>query len=129
MPRYLSTLSVWLFVLALAFVPIVGVVSAGEADVVKVAVKRGTDGSYRFDVTVAHDDGGWAHYANKWEVIGVDGAVLATRVLAHPHVHEQPFTRSLGGVTIPDGVTTVTVRAGDSVHGLGGKEIVVSLPE
>jgi hypothetical protein len=54
--------------------------------------------------------------------------VLGTRNLAHPHVDEQPFTRSATGVVIPEDVRSVTVRANDSVHGYGGAEILVELP-
>jgi hypothetical protein len=57
-----------------------------------------------------------------------DGEVMAVRELAHPHVNEQPFTRSLGAVAIPDDVGSVTIRARDSVHGYGGREITIELP-
>lgn len=100
---------------------------AGAADVENVAVRKNNDGSYNFDVTVRHADAGWDHYANRWDVVGPDGTVLGTRVLLHPHVDEQPFTRSLGGVEVPEGVTSVTIRAHDSVHKLGGAEIKVEL--
>jgi hypothetical protein len=43
-------------------------------------------------------------------------------------VNEQPFTRSLGGVVIPDGVRAVIVRAHDKVHGHGGITVEVELP-
>ncbi|MGM0561963.1 MAG: hypothetical protein ACQETX_12945 [Pseudomonadota bacterium] len=99
----------------------------GEADVLEVQV-NGTEGIYRFEVSVRHADEGWDHYADAWEIIGPDGEVIATRELAHPHVEEQPFTRSLPSVEIPDGLTEVTVRARDSVHGYGGEEITVELP-
>ena len=101
---------------------------AGGADVVDVRVTRSGD-AYRFDVTVAHADTGWDHYANAWEVSTPDGTVLGVRTLHHPHVDEQPFTRSLGGVRIPDGVTEVIVRARDSVHGWAGKAMTVSVPK
>lgn len=101
---------------------------AGEADVVDVKIAKESAGSYRFDVTVRHDDTGWDHYANRWDVMGPDGVVLGTRVLAHPHENEQPFTRSLSGVRIPEGVESVTVRAHDSVHNHGGKEMSVQVP-
>ena len=77
---------------------------AGEANVVGVKISKESANSYRFDVTVRHDDKGWDHYANKWDVVAPDGSVLGTRELAHPHENEQPFTRSLSGVRIPDGV-------------------------
>lgn len=100
---------------------------AGEADVVGVKAAKGNDG-YMFSVTVRHDDEGWDHFADKWEVVAPDGTVLGTRVLRHPHVEEQPFTRSLFGVEIPEGVKRVTIRAYDSVHGAGGATMTVDLP-
>ena len=99
---------------------------AGVADVVDVAVE--CPSTCTFSVTVRHDDTGWKHYANRWEVLSPDGKVLATRVLHHPHVNEQPFTRSLANVTIPASITEVSIRAHDSVHKYGGKEVTVKLP-
>lgn len=101
--------------------------SAGEADVESVKATRQTDGAWRFDVAVRHADAGWDHYADRWDVVAPDGTVLGTRTLLHPHDEEQPFTRSLTGVSIPDGITVVTVRAHDSVHGYGGAEVTVDL--
>lgn len=104
------------------------VVQAGEADVVRAEAKRTAEGVYRFDVTLRHHDKGWGHYADRWEVITPAGKVIATRVLHHPHVDEQPFTRSLAGVRLPAGIESVRVRAHDSVHGYGGKEVELALP-
>jgi len=112
-------------VLALGFSSALSV--AGEADVVRAEAQRQADGTFRFQVTVRHADTGWEHYANRWEVLGPDGRVLGTRTLYHPHVDEQPFTRSLSGVAIPEEVTRVRLRAGDSVHGNGGEELEVEL--
>ena len=101
--------------------------NAGEADVVDAQASKASDGTWRFNVTVRHADTGWDHYADKWEVVTKDGKVLATRVLAHPHVNEQPFTRSKSGIEIPTGIDEVIVRAGDSVHGTGGKTVTVQV--
>ena len=102
-------------------------VSAGEADV--LAVETSCDGgtTCRFSVTVQHADEGWEHYANRWEIIGPSGKVIGVRELAHPHVNEQPFTRSLGNVNVPADISEVTVRAHDSVHLFGGREQSVRL--
>jgi len=100
---------------------------AGEADVVAAKYTRATDGSYRFDVTLRHADAGWDHYADKWQVRGPEGVVYGERVLAHPHVNEQPFTRSQSGIVIPEDVKMVTVHAHDSVHGWGGAELTVEV--
>jgi hypothetical protein len=102
--------------------------AAGEADVVAANASPDGEGVWYFSVTVAHDDSGWDHYADRWDVLAPDGTVLGTRVLYHPHVDEQPFTRSLGGVRIPAEVTSVILRAHDSVHGAGGREMIVELP-
>lgn len=102
---------------------------AGEADVMEAQATQDPDGTWRLDVTVRHADEGWDHYADRWEILTPDGAVIATRTLLHPHVDEQPFTRSLSGVEIPDGIARVTIRAHDSVHGLGGEVVEVKLGE
>ena len=101
---------------------------AGEADVVEVDVKRTAEHIYFFKVTVLHADEGWDHYANKWDVVAPDGSVLGTRTLYHPHVDEQPFTRSLSDVKIPESITEVTVRAHDLVHEYGGETVKVAVP-
>jgi len=103
------------------------VASAGEADVVDVRATREAAGTWHFDVTVRHTDEGWNHYADAWEVRTADGKLLATRTLLHPHETEQPFTRSLGGVKVPDGVTAVEIRAHDKVHDYGGRTMTVPL--
>jgi hypothetical protein len=110
------------------FLLLPGPLYAGEADVLDVKVQATTDGTYTFSVTVRHTDVGWEHYADRWEIITPDGKVLGTRVLLHPHVGEQPFTRNLAGVKIPEGTRKVIVRARDSIHKYGGKEMKVVLP-
>jgi hypothetical protein len=107
---------------------ILGVANAGEADVLRVKVKQTGASVYRFEVTLSHKDEGWNHYADKWDVVAPDGTVLATRVLYHPHVDEQPFTRSLSGVKIPAGIEKVTIRAHDSLHEYGGRVVTVKVP-
>ncbi len=101
---------------------------AGEADVIAVEVRNEGGRTFTFDVTVEHADEGWDHYADAWDVVAPDGALLGTRTLLHPHENEQPFTRSLSGVAISEGITEVIVRARDSVHEYGGAEMTVTLP-
>jgi len=104
-----------------------GIAAAGKASVVKVTARSSGNGTYSFSASVAHADTGWKHYTNKFEVLIPDGKVLGTRVLFHPHVDEQPFTRSLGNVKIPAGMTSVIVRAWDSVHQAGDQTYTVKL--
>jgi hypothetical protein len=102
--------------------------AAGCADVVAVEITQEAAGTFLVATTVRSADTGWEKYADRWEVVAPDGTVLTTRVLAHPHVDEQPFTRSQPGVVIPEEVTQVTVRANDSVAGLCGLEMMVVVP-
>jgi len=105
-----------------------GGAQAGLVEVVKVRASDQGGGKYGFSVTLRHADTGWKHYADKWDVLAPDGTVLGTRVLIHPHVDEQPFTRSLSGVAAPGGVRDVTIRAHDKVHGYSDKVKKVRLP-
>jgi len=99
---------------------------AGEADVIDATATHLSGNEWRVSATIRHEDEGWHHYAKFFDVMAPDGRTLGTRVLHHPHVEEQPFTRSVT-VTIPVNITQVTVRAADSSHGTGGEEFVVEL--
>lgn len=117
-----------LYLLLLCLLLMTSAVYAGEADVVDVKITRTGENVYTFDVTVLHGDEGWKHYADRWDILAPDGTVLGTRILAHPHENEQPFTRSLSGVKISANIKEVKVRAHDLVHGYGGKTARVELP-
>jgi hypothetical protein len=99
---------------------------ADPARIIAVEATQGAAGS-RLDVTVSHGDTGWDDYADGWRVEAPDGSVLGGRPLAHPHVDEQPFTRSLRGVAIPQHVREIVVRARTSVEGWGTEAVPVSL--
>ncbi len=83
----------------------------------------------RWDVstTLRHADAGWEHYADAWRVVTPSGRVLGTRTLYHPHVDEQPFTRSLPRVSIPPEAAIVFVEAHDKVHGWASQRVQVDL--
>ncbi len=72
---------------------------------------------WSFDVTLSHKDTGWDDYADAWRVVDANGKQIGIRKLAHPHVDEQPFTRSLSGVPIPPDVTEVGIQASDNIGG------------
>lgn len=109
--------------LALLLAP---VVFANEVRIVDVRVE--CTASCTFTVTLEHADEGWSHYADQWDVVTLDGKLLKSRVLYHPHENEQPFTRSLSGVVIPQDVSQVKIRARDSMHGYAAQEFLVDLP-
>ncbi len=95
--------------------------------VIEAAEARATGSGWSFSVTLSHGDTGWDDYADGWRVVDADGAELGLRVLYHPHVDEQPFTRSLGGVSIPEGTETVFIEARTNTDGWGAARFPVSL--
>lgn len=103
------------------------VTAGGEVDVVAAEFKARGEGMWDVSVTLRHGDTGWEHYADAWRVVDAEGTVFGTRELLHPHVTEQPFTRSLGGVRIPPSTTEVLVEGRDKVHGWSRKALAVPL--
>lgn len=99
-----------------------------DPPVVEVTEADRSGDTWRFSVTLSHPDTGWEHYADGWRVELEDGTVLATRELLHPHVTEQPFTRTQGGVAIPEGTATVHIRAKCSVDGWSEGTTAFPLP-
>jgi len=103
-----------------------GLAGAGEVAVVHAELVR--DGErWRAAVTLRHADSGWDHYADGWRIVTPDGHELVTRKLHHPHVDEQPFTRSGDAFELPAGTTRVVVEAHDSVHGWSPDRLPVDL--
>jgi len=90
------------------------------------AIQRSND-NWCFNTSVRHNDQGWEHYANGWEVLDLEGNQLGYRLLGHPHDNEQPFTRQQCSIKIPSGISKVIVRAKCNRHGFGGEAVVVDL--
>lgn len=93
--------------------------SSVHADIQGVTISGGP-GAYTLSVTIRSPDTGCDQYADWWEVLGEDGALLYRRILAHSHVDEQPFTRGGGPVDV-QADTRIYVRAHMSVGGYGGQ--------
>ena len=95
--------------------------------VIEAVEARSSGNAWSFSVTLSHGDTGWDDYADGWRVVAGDGTELGLRVLHHPHVEEQPFTRSLGGVAVPEGTTEVFIEARTNTDGWGAARFPVSL--
>jgi len=102
-------------------------VFADDVEIVHAGFRQTGAGEWSVNVTLRHADTGWDHYADAWRIVTADGAIAGTRTLYHPHENEQPFTRSLGGVAIAPGTTTVLVEAHDKVHGWSPQRLQVDL--
>lgn len=111
--------------LVLAFLPPFPARSEAP-DVLAVETIR-TGMGWRIDVTLEHPDVGWDHFADAWEVLDDAGNRLGFRELMHPHVEEQPFTRSLYNVMLPDGLRRIHIRARCSEDGWSDELFSVEL--
>lgn len=100
--------------------------NAGQVEIVAVELEP-TINSWTVNVTLKHADTGWKHYADGWRVVDSKGKVLGNRTLYHPHVDEQPFTRSLSGIEIPAKTTIIYVEAHDKVHGWNKDRVKINL--
>lgn len=96
-------------------------------DVVAASATRQSDGRWAFTATLSSPYDSPDRYADAWRVVGPDGTVYGVRELLHDHAAEQPFTRSLPDVAVPDEVDMVEVEGRDLVHGWGGATVTVAL--
>lgn len=103
-------------------------VLANDVDIVNVVLTKQT-GTWRADVTLNHADTGWEHYADAWRLVDAKGAEIGKRTLYHPHVSEQPFTRSLGNLHIGDNQKIIYVEAHDKVHGWSANKVKIDMAQ
>lgn len=96
-----------------------------EANVLEVVIESIGTSTYRFDVTLYHDDEGEEGYADWWQVETLSGDQLGRRTLLHAH-GTQPFTRS-EEIEVPAGESCVVVRGHDETHGYGGRAVLLNL--
>ena len=93
------------------------------AHVLGVTFTRTAADTYTVSATVRHDDTGWDDYADAFEVMG-EQVENGLRELLHPHVEEQPFTRSQSDV---EASGEVWLEAKTNVTGSGGSKVYVDL--
>lgn len=116
-----------IFMASIAVLAFASTALADKPEVTAVnAVK--SDIAWTFEVTLIHPDTGWDHYADGWQVADAENTILGTRTLAHPHVAEQPFTRSLSGVVVPESVKVVYIQVSDNQSGWYDNPYRVELP-
>lgn len=97
-------------------------------EIVKATVVARSDTLFDVQVTVSSAYDTPERYADGWRVLTPDGTVLGSHTLLHHHGAEQPFTRLMSGLTIPEGVRTVVVEGRDLVNGYGGVTVEVAVP-
>ncbi len=108
--KYITFVSLFLFT-------VLNTAYADEVQILAADFLNNGGKHWSVSVTLKHGDTGWDHYADNWRIVDNNGNILGDRVLVHPHVNEQPFTRGLGDVKIPVDIKIVYIEAHDKVHG------------
>ena len=101
-------------------------VFASDVEIVDVVLTKNM-GTWRADVTLNHADTGWEHYADAWRLVDEKGNEISKRILYHPHVNEQPFTRSLSSIQIPKESKIIFIEAHDLNRGWSPGKVKVDL--
>ena len=101
-------------------------VFSSDVEIVNVVLTKNT-GTWRADVTLNHADTGWKHYADAWRLVDEKGNEISKRTLYHPHVNEQPFTRSLSSIQIPKESKIIFIEAHDLNRGWSPGKVKVDL--
>lgn len=105
---------------------VVQIAAANQVEIVNVMLEPSAN-RWTFHVTLKHDDTGWDHYADDWRIVDEKGHVIGERKLWHPHVGEQPFTRTLANVLLPKDTEIVYIEAHDKVHGWSKQRVRIDM--
>ena len=95
-------------------------------DVVAATATETPDG-WTIEATLSSPYDSPERYADAWRALDPDGTILGVRELLHDHAGEQPFTRSLTAVEIPDAVQEITIEGRDLEYGWGGGTVTIEL--
>lgn len=96
-------------------------------DVVDAALEADGD-LWRLSATLSSPYDTPERYADAFRALTPDGQELGVRVLLHDHAGEQPFTRTLEGLQIPEDIDEIIVQGRDLEHGWGGDTMSVPVP-
>jgi len=109
-----------------AFLTMAANAFANDVEIINAKAEK-QHANWTIHVTLKHGDTGWDHYADAWRVVAKDGTELGKRTLHHPHIKEQPFTRSLANISLPAGARFVYIEAHDNVHGWAKQRYTLKL--
>ena len=69
----------------------------------------------------------YRHAVDWWSVLGPKGEKIARRDIEYPHPGGWPFTLLQRGIKVPFGITQLTFKAHDPIHGYGPVQVTVDL--
>lgn len=96
-------------------------------DVLAATATQAADGSWTVAATISSPYDSPSRYADAFRVLTSDGEELGVRILTHDHASEQPFTRSLNSVQIPESLRAIVVEGRDQQSGWGGATVELVL--
>ena len=111
--------------LLLSLVLYIIITTASDVQLLTAAIIHQSQDEYLVSIKLQHEDTGWDHYADEWRIVDQQGTVLGTRVLLHPHVQEQLFTRALSNVKLDDKHTKIYIEAHDKQHGWAKEKLEI----
>lgn len=76
-----------------------------------------TGDTWRLHATISSPYDAPDRYADAFRALTEEGTVLGVRELLHDHADEQPFTRTLEDLVIPDGIARITLEGRDLANG------------
>lgn len=79
-------------------------------------------------VTIQHDDSGWDHFADGFEVQAPDGTRLGYRELTRPNVGQRTQDVDMTGLKLPEGIGYVLIRTRCSLVGWAAEPVRLDLP-
>jgi hypothetical protein len=88
------------------------------ANVTAVSLAGGSEGAYVLAVTIESSDIDCSQFADWWEVLAPDGALIYRRILSHSHTDEN-------GTTDPDAPGNTFTRTGGPVPIATSDEVIV----
>ncbi|HUG85514.1 MAG TPA: hypothetical protein VMM13_13170 [Euzebya sp.] len=96
-------------------------------DVIQAQLAASGD-AWRLTATLSSPYDSPERYADAFRAATEDGTQLGVRELLHDHAGEQPFTRSLEDLQIPEDIDRIVVQGRDLEHGWGGQTVTVEVP-
>jgi len=113
--------------LATVFALLLALPVFAQEPVIDMVSARYIEGLWQIDVMVSHSDTDNSHMLKRIAVMAPDGSMLAEMVPEHPMIGFSHMNYRIADVVIPQGTTTVIIKAECSVDGWSVDGITINL--